>query len=209
MRGRPGHGSAQPAKVVIINYPEGQAEEVDAVNNPEDASSVVARCPSRASSTSSRTTSWSTRRRSSSASRPAAKSGCAMATSSRASTCERRERATWSNSAAPTIPTPAAATRPTAARSRAPCTGCRPRTPSPPRSGSTIDCSTSRIPGAGDSDFVAQSIRRRSRSSATPGSNPRWPMRPPDRSSSSNGSATSPSTLTQPVPRWFSIARSL
>jgi glutaminyl-tRNA synthetase len=28
----------QPLKVVIVNYPEGQVEELDAVNNPEDAS---------------------------------------------------------------------------------------------------------------------------------------------------------------------------
>jgi glutaminyl-tRNA synthetase len=35
----------QPLKVVIENYPEGQVEEMDAVNNPEDASSGTRRVP--------------------------------------------------------------------------------------------------------------------------------------------------------------------
>ena len=37
----------QPLKVVIDNYPEGQTEELDAVNNPEDAARARARCRSR------------------------------------------------------------------------------------------------------------------------------------------------------------------
>ena len=56
------------------------------------------------------------------------------------------------------------------------CTGCRPRTPSTPKCGSTIACSPSRRPAAGDVDFRrATSIRIRSKCSATPRSNRRWP----------------------------------
>ena len=69
----------RPLKVVIENYPEGGVEEVEAVNNPEDAvgrhaaDAVLARC-----STSSATTSWRRRRRSSSGSLRAPR--CASAT---------------------------------------------------------------------------------------------------------------------------------
>jgi glutaminyl-tRNA synthetase len=35
----------KPLKVVIDNYPEGQAEEMDAVNNPEDASAGIRKVP--------------------------------------------------------------------------------------------------------------------------------------------------------------------
>ena len=73
----------RPLKVVIDNYPEDQVEEMDAVNNPEDASCRnAARFRSRASSTSSRTTFAKCHRRSISVSRRGAKCGCAMATSS-------------------------------------------------------------------------------------------------------------------------------
>ncbi len=48
----------RPLKVVIDNYPEGQVEELEAVNNPEDRQRRNAeRCRSRACSISSRTTS--------------------------------------------------------------------------------------------------------------------------------------------------------
>ena len=61
----------RPLKVVITNYPEGVVEEVDVVNNPEDAvgrhaqGAVLARTLHRAATTSARI-----RRRSSSASSP-------------------------------------------------------------------------------------------------------------------------------------------
>jgi glutaminyl-tRNA synthetase len=38
-------GVLRPVKVVITNYPEGQVEELDAVNNPEDASSGTRKIP--------------------------------------------------------------------------------------------------------------------------------------------------------------------
>ena len=35
----------RPLKVVITNYPEGQVEEVDVINNPEDASAGTRKVP--------------------------------------------------------------------------------------------------------------------------------------------------------------------
>ncbi len=57
----------RPLRLVIDNYPEGQAEELDAVNNPEDEGMGRARSRFRGCCTSSRTTSASRRRRSISA----------------------------------------------------------------------------------------------------------------------------------------------
>ena len=57
----------RPLRVVIENYPEGQVEELEAVNNPEDPRWARARCRSPACSTSSRTTSARCRRPSTSA----------------------------------------------------------------------------------------------------------------------------------------------
>ena len=67
-----------PLRLVIENYPEGQVEELEAVNNPEDPSAGTRRCRSHASCGSSATTSSRTRRGSSSASLRAAR--CASAT---------------------------------------------------------------------------------------------------------------------------------
>ena len=76
----------KPLKVVIENYPEGQMEELEAVNHPDDASAGSRKSNSRASSISSRKTSWRTRRRSSSAWRRGARCACAMPISSPAAT---------------------------------------------------------------------------------------------------------------------------
>ena len=51
----------RPLKVVIENYPEGQVEEFEAINNPEDPAAGTRRCRSRASCSSSATTSWRSR----------------------------------------------------------------------------------------------------------------------------------------------------
>ena len=173
-------GVLRPLRVVIENYPEGQAEELDVVNNPEDPAAghaqgaVLARAV-----TSSGTTSARIRRRSSSAWRPAAKCGCAAATSSPAPASSRIRRPARSPScAAPTIPRPAAATRRTAARSRRRSTGCRPRTPSTPRCGSTIACSTSRS-RARLEDYRSALNPASLEVIATPRSSRRPPPRPP------------------------------
>ena len=76
-------GVLDPLKVVIENYPEGQVEEMEVVNNPEDPAAgtrqgaVLARAVDRA-----RRLHGGARRRSSSASRPAARCACARPTSS-------------------------------------------------------------------------------------------------------------------------------
>jgi glutaminyl-tRNA synthetase len=75
-------GVLRPLRVVITNYPEGQSEAFEVVNNPEDPRPARGACPSRASSTSSATTSWRIRRRSSSGWRPGARRGCGARTSS-------------------------------------------------------------------------------------------------------------------------------
>jgi glutaminyl-tRNA synthetase len=38
-------GVLEPLKVVIVNYPEGQVDELEAINNPEDASAGTRRVP--------------------------------------------------------------------------------------------------------------------------------------------------------------------
>ena len=86
-------GVLRPLRVVIENYPEGQTEDVDVVNNPEDAGrghaegAVLTRAVS-----SSRTTSARIRRRSSSAWPPGVKSGCGARTSSPAPASSRIRR---------------------------------------------------------------------------------------------------------------------
>ena len=76
-------GVLDPLKLVIEDYPEGKVEEMEVPNNPEDpVRGRAARCRSLASSGSSATTSWRTRRASSSASRRGARCGCARRTSS-------------------------------------------------------------------------------------------------------------------------------
>ena len=73
----------KPLKVVIENYPEGQVEELDAVNHPDNpAAGSDARSNSAANSSSSRTTSWRTRRRNSSGCRPGWRCGYATPISS-------------------------------------------------------------------------------------------------------------------------------
>ena len=75
----------RPLKVVIENYPEGQVEELDAVNNPEDPSAGSRKLPFSRELYIERTTSRRRRRRGSSACRPARKFGSAGLSSSSAS----------------------------------------------------------------------------------------------------------------------------
>ena len=75
----------RPLKIVLENYPDGETEDMDVVNNPEDPSAGTRRVPfSKRAVTSSTTTSARIRRRSSSVLRPAARYACATRTSSRA-----------------------------------------------------------------------------------------------------------------------------
>ena len=144
------HGGAAPAQGRARELPEGQTETLEAINNPEDpAAGTRQGAVRRASSTSSATISWRTRRRNSSGWRPGARCACATPTSSPAARRSRTPTARWSSCAAPTTRRPAAAMRPTAARSRARCTGCRPPMPCRPRCGSTTICSRRPEPGAG------------------------------------------------------------
>ena len=75
-------GVLRPLKVVIENYPEGQVEDVEAVNNPEDAGMGSRVVPFSRELWSSGPTSARTPRASTSASPPAARCDCATPTSS-------------------------------------------------------------------------------------------------------------------------------
>ena len=76
------HGGAAAAEGGDRELSEGRVEELDAVNHPDDPAQARAKSRSAASSISSATISWRTRRRNSSACRPAARCGCAMPISS-------------------------------------------------------------------------------------------------------------------------------
>ena len=52
-----------PVKLIITNYPEGQVEEMEAINNPEDLSQVAIRSNSAASCGSNGKTLWKMLRR--------------------------------------------------------------------------------------------------------------------------------------------------
>src|SRR5436190_6249306 len=73
----------RPLKVVLTNYPEGQVEEVDVINNPEDASAGTRKVPFSRVLYIERDDFLEDPRRSSSASRRGRKSGCDARTSSR------------------------------------------------------------------------------------------------------------------------------
>ncbi len=135
-----------PLKVVITNYPEGQADELDAVNNPEDASAGTGPCPSVASSGSSATISWRTRRASSSDWHPGARCACATPTSSPATRSSRTSTVRSSSCVARTTPRHAVGTHQMAAAPRPRSTGSPPRMPCRPRCASTSHCSRGPTP---------------------------------------------------------------
>ena len=132
------------------------------------AAGHAAACRSRASSTSSATTSWKSRRRSSSACRPGTEVRlryayiikCSGVVKDAAGDDRRAALHLRSRDAA-------AATRRRAAGEGRRSTGCRPRTRSTPRCGSTTGCSRRRIRAraAGDplDDLNPQSLERRDR----------------------------------------------
>ena len=185
----------RPLKVVITNYPEDQVEEFDCRQQPRGPGGrhaqgpVLARALDRA-------------RRLHGGPAPevlpprarARRSASATPTSSSARRSSRTRPATSSSSAAPTTRRRAAATiPPTAARSRPPCTGCRPATPSTPRSGSTTRCSRSGTPRASPRASTGRppSIPSRSRRSRAPSSSRPSPQPLPRAAGSSSAWATS------------------
>ncbi len=98
------------------------------------------------------------------------------------------------------------ATRPMAARSGPPSTGCRRRTPSRPRSACTTTCSRGPIPAPRVETCSRTSTRTRSGSCAASWSR-RWPTPCPARRSSSSAWATSARTRTHAPGRWCSTGR--
>ena len=144
----------RPLKVVIENYPEGQTEEFEAINNPEDPAAGTRRVPFSRELFIERNDFMEEPPRGFFRLAPGREVRLRYAY---LITCREVERAAAGNVArfaAPTIRRPAAAMRRTDARSRARCTGCRPPIPYPPRCGCTTTCSTSAEPGA-DGDFLA------------------------------------------------------
>ena len=151
----------RPLKVVIENYPEGQVEELEA-----DQSSGRSRSRHAQDRVRPRALYRARRFHGEPAEEvlpPVAGQRSAAALRLFHQVHRRRSRtrpARSSNCAAPTIPRPRAATRPTAARSRRPCTGCRRRSRCRPRSASTISCSQTpvRTPSNFAADLNPQSL---------------------------------------------------
>ena len=151
----------RPLKVVIENYPEGQVEELEAINHPDDPAAGTRKIAF------GRELYIEQRRFHG---EPAEEILPAVAGQRGAAALRlfhqvhrassRTRPARWSSCAAPTIPRPRAATRPTAARSRRPCTGCRRRSRCRPKSASTTSCSPSpaRTPRNFAADLNPQSL---------------------------------------------------
>ena len=128
----------RPLRVVIENYPEGQVEEMEAVNNPEDAAMGTRRVPfSRVvyiEQDDFREVPPPKYHRLS----PGVEVRLRYAYLITCTGVVKDPRAARSSRCGPATTRPrAAATRPTGARSRPPSTGCRRPMPSTPRCGST------------------------------------------------------------------------
>jgi glutaminyl-tRNA synthetase len=118
-------GVLEPLKVVITNYPEGQVEQMQAVNNPEDPTAGTRPLPFTRELYIERDDFRESPRPSISAWRPGGRCACAMPISSPARRPSMTSRGRWSSCAARTIRLPAAATRRTGVRSKPRCTGSR------------------------------------------------------------------------------------
>ena len=133
-----------PLKVVIENYPEGQVEEFEAVNNPEDP---AGHAQGALLEGDLHRTGRFPRGSPAQVLPPDPRARSAPALRLFHQVRERgqgRRPARSSSCAAPTTRPPAAATRPMGARSKPPCTGSRRRTPSRPKCACTTGCSTTR-----------------------------------------------------------------
>ena len=182
-------GVLDPLKVVIENYPEGQVEELEAINNPEDPSAGTRRVPfSRELYIEADDFREEPPPKFFRLAR-GARCACAPPTSSPAPGWSRTTPArSWSCAARTTRP-PAAAMRRMGDGQRPRCTGSPRRRPCRPRSASTTTSSPDRIrePMA----TCSRISRRPRRSSSTATSSPPSPMRRWGRPSSSSASATS------------------
>ena len=137
-------GVLHPLKVVIDNYPDGQTEEMNAINNPEDPAAGSRKVPFSKVLYIEREDFMEVPveevlpplRRARGA--PAVR----LLRPVHGRDQERRRRGQW-NSTAPTTPPRTAATPPMAARSMPRCTGSVPPTPWRPRCGCTTTSSPS------------------------------------------------------------------
>ena len=201
----------RPLRVVIENYPEGQVEELEAVNNPEDASMGTRRIPfSRVIYIE----------RDDFREDPPKKyfrlslgRGGAPALRLLHPVHGHEEGPAHGRGGGaalpPTTPPRAAGTLPTAAASAAPSTGCRRPTRSPPRCASTTTSSRGRCRAATATRATGRrtSIPPRSSGSRAARWSRHWPRPRRRAATSSSAPATSASIRTPLRARWSSTAR--
>ena len=144
----------RPVKIVLTNYPDGKAEELDAVNNPEDPAAGAAGCRSAGRFTLTRTILWRTHRRNISGCVPAGKCGLKYAYIIKCDKVVKDASGSISNCAAPLTWKARPAGRRPGAKSREQSIGSARRTPWMRKSGFTTACSPwpSRMPSG---DFKA------------------------------------------------------
>jgi len=138
-------GVLRPLKLVIDNYPDGQVEELDAINNPEDPGAGTRKVPFSKVLYIEQDDFREVPPPKYFRLTPGQEVRLRYAYFVKCTGCVKdRPPARSPRFTAATTRPPAAAARPTAARSRAPSTGSRPARPSTPRCGCTITCSASR-----------------------------------------------------------------
>ena len=201
----------RPLKVVITNYPEGQVEELDVINNPEDRGgrhaqgAVLARAVHRAR----RLHGGSAEEVLPPVAGPrGAAAGAYFITCTEVVKDDRGEIVELRCTYDPGHARRRFAGRP--AREGDDALGVGRARASASKCVSTIGCSPSRIPNGcrRERRSSTTSIPTRSRSCATAARSRGWPARPPAIVSSSSGSATSASIPIRGRARWSSTARS-
>jgi glutaminyl-tRNA synthetase len=135
-----------PLKVVITNYPDGQTEEMDAVNNPEDPSAGSRKVPFSKVLYIERDDFMEEPPKKFFRLSPGREVRLRYAYFITCTDVIKDASGKSSNSAAPTTRPPAAVTPPTDESPRPPCTGSAPPMPSMPRSGSMTSCSPRKTP---------------------------------------------------------------
>ena len=142
-----------PLKVTITNYPEGQVEELEAVNNPENPEAGTRPIPFSRELYIEGEDFMEDPPKKFFRLAPGREVRLRYAYYLKCEEVVKDSQARSWKSAAPTTPKPGAAMPRTAARSRPPCTGSRPPTPSPPRCASTTGCSRCRNPARTQATF--------------------------------------------------------